>query len=209
MVWDKNKQCFRVFIHLALPFGAVAAVWYYTRISEGVCYILRRLFAISQQAYVDDFLQCVPKKYAAICKDAFQRVHIMLGIPLKEGKDKVAAIVEVLGHEVVSTTDVVATRPTVQRRQSLKEDVRDLDVSQIGRGLNPKQLAGKLGFISQAFAGRCGRAYLRDVIDAGPVPGPQTLARKQQKTQQLQNAFKWCEALLDLPACNARKPNKR
>ena len=97
LVWEKAHQCFRVFVHLALPVGAIAAVWHYTRLSQGVCGILRRLFAIPQMAYVDDFLRCVPKCYAAICEDAFQRVHRILGIPLKQGKDKVAARVEALG----------------------------------------------------------------------------------------------------------------
>lgn len=63
LVWDKQNQCFRVFVHLALPFGAVAAVWHYTRIRQGVCGILRRLFAVPQMAYVDDFLICVPRKH--------------------------------------------------------------------------------------------------------------------------------------------------
>ena len=63
-------------------------------------------------AYVDDFLRCVPKKYAAICEDALQRVHKMLGIPLKAGKDKVAARVEALGTELISSQHVVAIRTT-------------------------------------------------------------------------------------------------
>ena len=61
LVWDKAKQHFRAYVHLALPFGAVSAVWHYTRISQGMCHILRRLFAIPQLAYVDDFLRCVPR----------------------------------------------------------------------------------------------------------------------------------------------------
>ena len=66
--WDKTQQCFRVYTHLALPFGAVAAVWHYTRITQGVCGILRRLFAIPQMAYVDDFLRCVPRNLQQYAK---------------------------------------------------------------------------------------------------------------------------------------------
>ena len=85
------------------------------------------------------------KRYAAICEDAFQRIHAMLGVPLKDGKDKVAAIVEALGHEVVSTKDVIATRPTVERRQGLKAEVKTFDVSRVGRGLNPNNWQANLG----------------------------------------------------------------
>lgn len=137
---------------------------------------MRRLFTIPQQAYVVDFLRCVPNRFAAICEDAFQRVHAMLDIPCKEGKDKVAAIVEAPGHEVVSTNEIIATGPTKQWGKQLSKEVTYFDVSQMGWGLDPRQLAGKLGFVSQGFAGRTGRAYLRDVIHAGLVPGRQTLA---------------------------------
>ena len=44
LVSCKMHQCFRVFINVALPLGAVTEVWLYTRISQGVCYILRRCF---------------------------------------------------------------------------------------------------------------------------------------------------------------------
>ena len=127
LVWEKAHQCFRVFVHLALPFGAIAAVWHYTRISQGVCGILRRPFAIPQLAYVDDFLRCVPRCNAAICEDAFQRVHRILGIPLKTGKDKVAARVEALGGVLVSGSNIVAIRTTDERSTLLRKDIENFE----------------------------------------------------------------------------------
>ncbi len=85
LVWDEAvgpHGGFRAYVHKALPFGALAAVWQYTRISQGVCHILARLFGVPQLAYVDDFLRAAPRKYAAAQENAFQRVHAMLGIPL-------------------------------------------------------------------------------------------------------------------------------
>ena len=69
----------------------MAAVWHYTCISQGVCVIFRRIIAVPQTAYVAVLLRCVAQKHAAICEDAFQRVHIVLGMPLEAGKGKVAA----------------------------------------------------------------------------------------------------------------------
>ena len=69
LVWNDNvgpHGGFEVYAHRALPFGALSSVTIYTTISQGVCLILRRLFSLAQQAYVDDFLRCSPKRWAVI-----------------------------------------------------------------------------------------------------------------------------------------------
>ena len=71
--------------------------------------------------------------HAAVCEDAFQRVHAMLGIPLKEGKDKVAARVEALGGELVSTKDVLALLTTEGRRTHLTRELENFP-SELQRG---------------------------------------------------------------------------
>ena len=124
LIWDptlgpQQQGGYRAYIHRALPFGAVAAVGHYTRISQGVCQILRKLFGIPQIAYVDDFLRVVPAKYAAACEDAFRRVHAMLGIPLKAGKEEVSERVGALGHTLMPHARWVALQISERRRAKL------------------------------------------------------------------------------------------
>ena len=92
----------QAYAHRGLPFGATKAVWAYTGIAQGVCAILRVLFAVPLSAYTDDFLHAVPARWAALCERALQRVHAVPGIPLKAGKDKVARRIEALGHTVAA-----------------------------------------------------------------------------------------------------------
>ena len=69
LVWDENlgpHGGFKAYAHRALPFGALRAVWVYTAISQGICAILRRLLAVPQLAYVDDFLRVSPRKLSLI-----------------------------------------------------------------------------------------------------------------------------------------------
>ena len=89
---------FEAYAHRALPFGAVAAVIIYTCISQGVCMILRRVFAIPQLAYVDDFLRVSIRKWAVLQELAFRELHALIGIPLKVGKEDVGQCVQALGH---------------------------------------------------------------------------------------------------------------
>ncbi len=56
LVWDETlgpMGGFLAYAHRALPFGAFAAVWAYTRIAQSICHILQRLFGIPQLAYVE------------------------------------------------------------------------------------------------------------------------------------------------------------
>ena len=122
MVWDDDVPpsggC-RAYAHRGLPFGATKAVWAYTGIAQGVCAILRVLFAVPQSAYMDDFLRAVPAKWAALCERAFQRVHDTLGIPLKEGNDKVAHRIVALGHTVAAGAGRAGIAPQPSDRQNV------------------------------------------------------------------------------------------
>ena len=42
LVWHRQRKTFRAYAHAALPFGAFAAVWQHTRVSQGCCRILQR-----------------------------------------------------------------------------------------------------------------------------------------------------------------------
>ena len=81
---------FEAYAHRVLPLGAKNAVVIYGTISKGVCAILRRIFAIPQLAYVDDFLRSEIQIWAAYQELAFQKVHTMIDILLKLGKGDLA-----------------------------------------------------------------------------------------------------------------------
>ena len=70
------------FGHRALPFGASAAVWAYTRVAQAVCGICQRSLCLPQMAYVDDFLRCMPRCWGPVSSWAFNKLHALLGIPI-------------------------------------------------------------------------------------------------------------------------------
>ncbi|CAK0855107.1 unnamed protein product, partial [Prorocentrum cordatum] len=67
-VWSDDvgtEGGFLAFAHIALPFGALGAVWGCARVGGSVCHALQRLFAVPQMAYVDDFFRASPRRFAA------------------------------------------------------------------------------------------------------------------------------------------------
>jgi len=122
LVWSDmvgHSGGFEAYAHRALPFGALAAVIIYTCISQGVCHILRRIFAVPQLAYVDDFLRCSIRKWASSQEIAFRGVHGFIGIPLKVGKEDVSQCIEVLGHIISAQALWAGLRMTDKRRESV------------------------------------------------------------------------------------------
>ncbi len=196
LVWDETvgpNGGFRAFVHRALPFGALAAVWQYTRISQGVCLILARVFGIPQLAYVDDFLRVVPRAYAAACEDAFQRVHRILGIPLKLGKAEVSERIDALGHTLVASTGWTAMYVSDKRRNKLLARLER--VRRTGfRPKEPRELGGELSFAAEACHGRCGRTFAVAVQQAKPER--RLPLRSQPKATA---AVDWWQALLIYP----------
>ena len=127
LVWDDAvgpAGGFRAFAHKALPFGAFGAVWGYSRVGASVVHILRRLFAVAQFAYVDDFFRGTPRRYSAVQQWIFREVHMLLGIPLKEEKNHgPAAVLELLGLQVVSARNWAGLRLTDRRVRDLRQTV--------------------------------------------------------------------------------------
>ncbi len=196
LVWDDSvgpNGGFQAFVHRALPFGALAAVWQYTRISQGVCQILARLFSVPKLAYVDDFLRAVPRAFAAACENAFQRVHAMLGIPLKPGKAEVSERVDALGHTLVASSKWTAMYVSDRRRSKL---LARLERAR-RQGFTPKEpqkLGGELGFAAEACHGRCGRTFAVAVQQAKPER-----VKPLRDQPRALVAVNWWQALLRYP----------
>ena len=66
---------FSAFPQKALPFGALGAVWGYTRVALAIDHNMGRLFGMAQSSWVDDFLRMAPLRHAAPQAWAFNAVH--------------------------------------------------------------------------------------------------------------------------------------
>lgn len=180
---------FWAFSHRALPFGAFAAVWGYHRISFGVVRPLRRLFAVPQYAYVDDFNRISPRRHAALLQWTFVEIHNLLGIPLKEEKDHgPAAAIELLGLEVVAAQDWAGLQLTTKRRAALRHAADEALRARTLSARDAARLGGQLGFATSALFGRFGRIYANAVS-----------AHHGGWTTNLQHALQWWRAILTCP----------
>ena len=102
---------------------------------------------------MDDFLRCSPKRWAVIQEVAFRRVHHMLGIPLKHGKEDLAWCIQALGHEIAATALWAGLRMTDRRRESVLLKIGHT----LAYGFKPLEvsvLAGHLDFVLVATAGK-------------------------------------------------------
>ena len=191
LIWDDNvgpNGGYVAYGHQALPFGALAAVWGYTRVAASVCHILQRLFGVPQLAYVDDFFRASPRRFAALLQWVFQEVHTMLGIPLKQEKgSEPSAIMEILGMEVAATTLWAGVRLTSARRNELIECVQLALVRRTLTARDASRLGGQLSFAGGALFGRVGRASTSTIT-----------AHLGGWTPQLEQSLRWWAALLSV-----------
>lgn len=191
LVWDVTVgPCggLRAFAHKALPFGALAAVWGYTRLSQGLVLVMQRLFAFAQQAWVDDFLRIAPRRHAALQQWLFHRLHELWGIPVKTAKSKLGTALQALGLALEVGPNICKVRLTETRRAKLDADLRAY-LRRDATETELQQLAGGLTFACEALAGRIGRAYAA------------TVARSKGPTQALKRAMKWRVAYLQHAPC--------
>jgi hypothetical protein len=201
LVWSDEvgpNGGFEVYAHRALPFGALSSVTLYTTISQGVCMILRRLFALGQQAYVDDFLRVPPEKWAVIQEIAFRRVHRILGIPLKVGKEDLGRCLQALGHEIAATALWAGLRMTDKRREAVLLKISH-SLAHGFKELEIQVLAGHLDFALLATAGKASRAFAHTIYDAKEGPS-------EKQPPAVYRALQWLEAILQKPPRGLKGP---
>ena len=156
-----------------------------------MCYILRRIFAVSQLAYVDNLLRCSVRKWASAQEIAFRRVHGFIGIPLKVGKEDVSQCIEALGHITAAQQLWAGLRMTDKRRESVLLRVSTALVKGLG-AKEVEEITGHPNFALMATAGKTMFSFARTLYDA--VPGP---IGKQKP--QVYRALLWLEAVLQNP----------
>ena len=177
-------------VHAALPFGANKSVEAYLAIGQGMCHVLRVLFAVPQLAYVDDFLRVSPLVFAHLHEIVFQQVHRMVGIPLKKGKDQVARSIEPLGHVAAGSTQWVGLQLTHARAEKVTSKISHA-LKHGFEGKEVSKLAGDLQFALVATLGRAGKAFAR-----GIYKGQVQRVKDIRQQPDVYRALQWCQVLL-------------
>ena len=201
LIWDSgigDHGGFKAFAHKALPFGAFPAVWAYVRVASSVVAIARKLLALPQLAYMDDFFRVAPKKFAPVQQWAFTELHNILGIPLKQEKGHgPSPRLEILGLEVVCAPDWCGVKLTEKRRANLLDAVTvALRRERLPRR-EAQRLGGQLGFATSALFGRVGRTFATQVSD-----------HQGMWDSTVKNALGWWQALLRSPIYHKREFSK-
>lgn len=202
LVWSHDVGTtggYQVFAHRSQPFGALRAVWMYTGISQGVCHILRRLFAVLvlQLAYVDDFLKVERQNWAAAKENAFRRVHKLLGIPFKIGKGHSCRKIVALGHQIAATQDWAGLKQIEQCRTNVLQKISTSSSTGFKDPELP-ELAGHTNFGLQAVSGKAARTYARTVSQ-----GKKGTAAEQPR--HVYESLQWLETIFHQPpTCTER-----
>ena len=142
-----------------------------------------------------------------MAEDFFVRLHKLLGIPLKEGKDAAGCKLNALGHNVVCTQQGVSLAHTKEREDSLLEAVRKATRHGFETVKASQGLSGRLGFAAEAAYGRIGRAFVRTILSANI----ESVAPMSQQPEVV-HALGWWETLLKVGVFRVerfRRPTRR
>ena len=153
--------------------------------------ILRRVFAIPQLAYVDDFLRVSIRKWAVLQGLAFRELHALIGIPLKVGKEDEGQCAQALGHLISAQALWAGLRMTDKRQESVLLRVS----TALQKGFASKEieeLTGHLNFALIATSSRTMFSFARTLCTAtaGPI---------DKQPPQVYRALQWLEAVLHKP----------
>ena len=132
--------------------------------------ILRRVFAIPQLAYVDDFLRVSIRKWAILQELAFRELHSLIGLPLKVGKEDVGQCAQALGHLISAQALWAGLRMTDKRRESVLLRVPTaLQKGFVGKEI--EEFTGHLNFAPMATSSRTMFSFARTLYTAtaGPI----------------------------------------
>ncbi|KAF4654748.1 hypothetical protein FOL47_009789 [Perkinsus chesapeaki] len=152
----------KVVVPLRCPFGAVASVSNYLRLSEMITHFSRSLGWINQLAYMDDFFAVEHTLSGNGAHDFFLFINHLIGAEIKREKDvPPSSSVVLLGLLVDLVEGKVRVALTDDRRKSLRSALTSvlLRESQVD-----SKLAGKVSFACEALYGRAGRGPARVLI---------------------------------------------
>jgi hypothetical protein len=152
------------YFHRALPFGAVASVYKYNRVSRAVVFLARRVLGLPVDSYFDDFWGVDGEEVVQSGFDAFIALHDCLGLSLKKKKEMPPAEAGILlgVHADIGRIPFRASLCPLRRLKLRCSLVKTLQADSLRHGA-AATLAGQLGFAGTAIFGSIGRAQLRCV----------------------------------------------
>ena len=133
-----------------------------------------------------------PQKVGSFIQEiAFRRVHHMLGIPLKHGKEDLAQCIQALGHEIAATALWAGLRMTDERRLSVFLKIGHT----LAHGFKPLEvsvLAGHLHFALLATAGKASKSFARTIYEG-------VVGAVSDQPSPVYRALQWLEAIMQKP----------
>lgn len=150
------------YFHRALPFGAVASVYKYNRVSRAAVFLARRILGVPVDSYFDDFWGVDSAAVVESGFDAFVALHDCLGLFLKKKKEmRPDGSGILLGvHADIGRLPFRASLCPSRRLKLRCTLVKTLQADSLRHGA-AATLAGQLGFAGTAIFGSIGRAQLR------------------------------------------------
>ena len=163
---------------LAMPFGAVGAVYSWDWVSDGIVSIIRSLFLIPVLKYVDDLFTAELEELADRAREVIIEVVTLLGFVLAEDKTPPpASVQDVLGVEVSVGDGVVHLAVDSSKATYWLEQLKQFVVARQLSHPQAQTLAGRLSFGCHAVWGRFPRLRLSLLyrMAAGLPVDPQAL----------------------------------
>ena len=181
--------------HAALPFGAVASVYWYNRVAQAVTHIARVMFCIPMLSYFDDFFAAVPISQSKQCFQIFGLLNRMIGLDIKTKKDVVPDVQgELLGHIVRLGRPPFAVCIKEERKRALASKAQQiLDKGTMSVRI-ANELAGKLNFALSAAYGKIGRAMAKPIYARTNV----SFRRTTSLSKGLVLALEWVRDILPI-----------
>jgi len=159
---ESKKVCF--WAHLCLPFGLVASVVEFNRVSQAITFIANRFLRIPCSSYFDDFWSIEPEAFAQSGFDAFGELSDLLGFILKLAKDvPPGKETDVLGHLLTLGRPPFFFSPTGKRKAAAERLILEFLTSLVMSSAEGASLAGKLQFLASAVFGKVARAPLKPI----------------------------------------------
>ena len=158
---DGSSRCHR-FRQLAMPFGAVAAVYAWDRLGAFLAAVLSDFLLIPASRYVDDLFLVDYSECAAATRLIMLEVVDMLGFTLEEEKTPPpASSQDILGIRVDLTADSLLLSPEPRKVALWISSLKAALASSSLSIPSAMKLAGRLNFAASAAWGSIARSRLR------------------------------------------------
>ena len=161
---DPDTGALNFYVHKCLPFGYVASVNEYNRVSQAVAFLANKIFHVPTDCYFDDFWAIEPLFSIDSGVEAFECLNEVLGFSLKLQKRHIGPKGPLLGHQVDLSKFPFTVAITASRKGKLCWSIDNALERDLLTPTEAGSLAGQGGFAVTALYGHVGRAALKPVF---------------------------------------------